>query len=49
MHALAILLCGYSLFSAVSMALTQFRGENYRGQIIAQSMGLALLLALASL
>jgi AraC-like DNA-binding protein len=47
--ALAILLAGYSVFSAFVLALTHFREENYRGQMLARAMGLALLLALCGL
>jgi AraC-like DNA-binding protein len=46
---LALLLNGFSLFSAMSLALTHFRGENYQSQATARSMGLILLLALSSL
>lgn len=49
MQALAILLIGYSLFSALTVAVTHFCREDYRGQPLARAMGLALLLALASL
>jgi len=49
MQAMAILLTGFSLFSALSIAITQFRGENYREQGFSRFMGLALLLALAGL
>jgi len=46
---LAILLAGFSLFSAFSIALTHFRGEAYRDQAVSKVMGLLLLLALAGL
>lgn len=44
---LALLLTGYSIFSALTLALTHFRRENYPGQETARAMGLALLAALA--
>jgi AraC-like DNA-binding protein/uncharacterized membrane protein YeaQ/YmgE (transglycosylase-associated protein family) len=46
---LAILLAGYSLFSALTLALTHFRADTYREQPAARHMGLLLLAALASL
>ncbi len=49
MTSLAILLAGFSLFSALSIALTHFRGEQYRGQALSRIMGLILLFALAAL
>ncbi|WP_124949169.1 AraC family transcriptional regulator [Sulfuriferula thiophila] len=49
MHALAILLTGFSIFSALTIALTHFRRVNYAEQIIAQWLGVGLLFALASL
>ncbi len=49
MHITAILLTGFSLFSALSIAVTHFRGENYREQGFSRLMGLVLLLALAGL
>lgn len=49
MHALAILLTGFSLFSALTIALTHFRGANYSEQKIAQWMGVMLLFVLAAL
>ena len=49
MTALAILLCGYSVFCALMLALTHFRGEQYREQPLSHLMGLALLLALGGL
>jgi len=49
MTSLALLLIGYSLFSALSLALTHFRAEHYEGQAASRSMGLVLLLALSGL
>ncbi len=49
MTSLAILLAGYSIFCAISLALTHFHGDHYRDQPWSRSMGLLLLLALASL
>lgn len=46
---LAILLVGYSLFSALTIALTHFRSEHYREQPVSRAMGLVLLLALSAL
>ena len=46
---LAILLTGFSLFSALTLALTHFRPDNYREAPGARPMGLLLLLALATL
>lgn len=47
--ALAVLLAGFSIFSALAMALTHFRGEQYQDQRLSQVMGLILLLALGGL
>ena len=49
MQALAILLCGFSIFSALGIALMHFRREVYRQQPQARSMGLVLLATLAGL
>lgn len=49
MTSLALLLIGFSIFSAVTLALTHFRSENYPDQGIAKFMGLLLLLALVGL
>lgn len=49
MISLALLLIGFSLFSALVLALTHFRRENYRDQTMAKIMGLVLLLALSGL
>lgn len=46
---LALLLIGFSLFSALSLALTHFRREHYPEQSMARAMGLCLLLALSGL
>jgi AraC-like DNA-binding protein len=46
---LALLLIGFSIFSALSLALTHFRVEHYEGQAASRIMGLMLLLALAGL
>jgi AraC-like DNA-binding protein len=47
--ALALLLIGYSLFSALTLALTHFRREAYGEQPLSRVMGLLLLAALAGL
>jgi AraC-like DNA-binding protein len=49
MTSLALLLIGFSLFSALLLALTHFRREHYQDQPWARIMGLALLLALSCL
>lgn len=49
MTSLAILLTGFSIFSAVSLGLTHFRGDQYQDQPMSRWMGFALLLALSSL
>lgn len=49
MTGLALLLIGYSLFSALSIALTHFRAEHYRDQPMSRAMGLILLVALGGL
>lgn len=49
MTSLALLLIGFSIFSATTLALTHFRGEHYPGQLVSRSMGLLLLLALSGL
>ncbi len=49
MISLALLLIGFSLFSALTLALTHFRRENYQDQTMAKVMGLVLLLALSGL
>lgn len=49
MTSLAILLTGFSIFSAISLALTHFRGEQYQDQPMSRLMGLVLLMALSSL
>jgi AraC-like DNA-binding protein len=46
---LALLLIGFSLFSALTLALTHFRHENYLDLPMARIMGLMLLLALCGL
>ena len=46
---LAILLAGFSIFSAISLALTHFRGDQYQDQAMSRVMGLLLLLALSGL
>lgn len=45
----ATLLIGYSLFSALVIALTHLRGANYNGQKMSQTMGLLLLMFLSCL
>lgn len=49
MQILAILLIGYSVFSAMVIGVTHFRCANYAGQKISQVMGLALLVVLGSM
>lgn len=46
---LALLLIGFSIFSAITLALTHFRKEHYQGQLISRIMGMVLLLALSGL
>jgi len=45
----ALLLIGFSIFSAMVLALTHFRSERYQGQGLSRIMGLVLLLALCGL
>lgn len=49
MTSLALLLIGFSIFAAITLALTHFRRENYQDHPLPRLMGLVLLLALASL
>ncbi len=49
MHSLAVLLTGFSVFSALIVALTHFRCDNYKGQTLAHGMGFILLLTLIGL
>lgn len=49
MRTLALLLAGYSVFSALQIMLTHFRAAQYRGVLLARSMGLLLLIILISL
>ena len=49
MTILALLLIGFSVFSALSLALTHFRASNYQGQALSRNMGLVLLSLLAVL
>ncbi|MBI4807833.1 MAG: AraC family transcriptional regulator [Nitrosomonadales bacterium] len=49
MTSLALLLIGFSLFSALTLALTHFRRENYQDQTMAMVMGLILILTLSGL
>lgn len=49
MTSLALLLIGFSIFSALTLALTHFRRENYQDLPMARIMGLMLLLALCGL
>lgn len=46
---LAVLLSGFSIFSALVLAITHFRADHYREQTIARIMGSVLLVALAGL
>lgn len=48
-NSLAVLLIGFSLFSALSLAFTHFHPSNYMGQGISRIMGLLLLIALSGL
>lgn len=48
-NSLAVLLCGFSLFSAITLALAHFSAEHYRAQALSRAVGLAVLLALAGL
>jgi len=47
--ALAILFAGFSIFSAIGLALTHFRGDAYQDQPVSRLMGCVLLMALSSL
>lgn len=49
MTSLALLLIGYSVFSALLLAFTHFRESRYQGQGMSRAMGLLLLLALSGL
>lgn len=49
MTSLALLLAGFSIFSALVLALTHFRPAHYPNQRVSQAMGLLLLLALGGL
>lgn len=49
MTSLAVLLIGFSIFSAISLALTHFRSANYQDQTVARMAGLILLVALSVL
>lgn len=49
MGSIALLLIGFSLFSALSLAFTHFRAEHYRQLPVSRSAGLTLLLALCGL
>lgn len=49
MHTLALLLIGFSVFSAAIVAGVHFRCDNYKGQLLSQSMGILLLCVLAGL
>jgi AraC-like DNA-binding protein len=46
---LAILLCGYSLFSAPVLVLTHFRGESYVAQPLQRMLGAGFVLSLGAL
>ena len=46
---LALLFIGFSVFSALSLAITHFRALNYQGQALSRCMGLMLLALLAAL
>lgn len=49
MTSLALLLVGFSIFSAIVLALTHFRKEHYQDQSMSRVMGLVLLVALVGL
>jgi AraC-like DNA-binding protein len=49
MTSLALILIGFSLFSALSLAVTHFRSDQYRERAISRRMGLVLLTALCAL
>jgi AraC-like DNA-binding protein len=49
LDSLAILLVGFSIFSAIALSLTHFRGDQYRDLPAARVAGLVLLLALCVL
>lgn len=49
MVSLALLLGGFSIFSALVLAVTHFRAEHYEARSVSRIMGLTLLLALAGL
>lgn len=49
MQAITTLLIGFSVFSALLIAVTHFRCKNYQGQASAQAMGIILLIALVGL
>lgn len=49
MTSLALLLIGFSVFSAIALAVTHFRTDHYQGHSVSRIMGLALLSALAGL
>ena len=49
MQPLAILLCGYSIFSAISISLLHFRRDIYKQQPVARIMGVVLLCTLGCL
>ncbi|BCB26685.1 hypothetical protein SKTS_15710 [Sulfurimicrobium lacus] len=46
---LAILLCGYSVFTALVLVSTHFRSESYVGQPLERALGISLILALGGL
>lgn len=49
MTSVALLLIGFSIFSAIALALTHFRNEHYQGRSMSRIAGLVLLLALVGL
>lgn len=49
LDSLAVLFIGFSVFSALTLALTHFRGDQYGDLSVARGSGLVLLLALAML
>ena len=49
MNSLALLFCGFSVFCALSLAITHFGGPSYQKQTLSRTMGIVLLLALSGL
>jgi len=49
LRSLALLLCGYSVFSAVVLAATHFRSETYLDKSVEQALGLSLVAGLGGI